>query len=54
MYEIIYDFGDEKNIVEKFKGNWSELQDYLKKMKNEGCYNIDAAAIYKEEDYGDE
>lgn len=45
MYEIIYDYDDERNIVEIFEGSWSELQDYIKKMRETGCYHIDAAAI---------
>lgn len=51
-YYIIYDYdngvlgyGDdyveEKNLHEEFVGSWSELQDHIKSMKQDGCYNID-------------
>lgn len=44
MYEIIYDFcseySDEHNLYETFVGSFDELQDYLKTMKRNGCYNI--------------
>lgn len=49
MYEIIYDYdgGDYecRNIVETFEGSWSELQDYLKSMRKNGCCNISANYI---------
>ena len=50
MYQIIYDYCSdegytETNIVEDFKGAWSELQEYIKTMRKNGCYNIVAAAI---------
>lgn len=56
-YEIIYDYDnsaldydggyfEEKNIREEFTGSWDELQDYIKSMKKNGCYNIDAVALY--------
>ena len=45
MYEIIYDYEDEKNIRETFDGDWTALQEYITKMKENGCYNIDAASI---------
>lgn len=45
MYEIIYDYEDEKNIRETFEGDWMALQEYITKMKENGCYNIDAASI---------
>lgn len=49
-YEIVYDYTSEEdsvaeNCVEIFEGNWLELQDYIKKMKEQGCYNIDANLI---------
>ena len=47
MYEIIYDYEDEKNIRETFEGDWTALQEYITKMKENGCYNIDAASIYQ-------
>jgi len=50
IYEIFYDFTDDggyenRNIHEVFEGSWSELQDCIKSMKQNGCYNIDAVAI---------
>lgn len=50
MYEIIYDYTDEsgyefRNIMETFEGTWTELQDYIKQMKENGCYNIDANSL---------
>lgn len=42
MYLIIYDYKDERNIRETFYGSWSELQNYIKRMLKNGCYNIDA------------
>lgn len=50
MYEIIYDFTDDcgyenRNITETFEGSWTELQNCIKSMKENGCYNIYAAAI---------
>lgn len=48
-YEIIYDydneFGTERNCIETFDGDWYELQEYIKAMKDNGCYNISATAI---------
>ncbi len=46
MYKIIYDRCDpygneERNISEWFNGNWFELQDHIRVMKTNGCYNID-------------
>ena len=29
MYEIIYDYEDEKNIRKKFDGDWTALQEYI-------------------------
>ncbi|MBO6270974.1 MAG: hypothetical protein J6N19_17735 [Clostridium sp.] len=49
MYEIIYDYDNEydteRNIMETFTGDWFELQDYIKQMKANGCYNISASAV---------
>ena len=50
MYEIIYDYCDEDgyeqhNLTETFEGDWLELQAYIKEMRHEGCYNIDANCI---------
>lgn len=52
MYEIIYDYEDEKNIRETFEGTWTELQDHIEQMRENGCYNIDATDLlqgYEEE-----
>lgn len=48
-YTIFYDYCpddgyDEKNLQEDFTGTWYELQDYLKQMRINGCYNITAVA----------
>lgn len=55
MYEITYDycgeFEEEHNIRETFKGTWSELQEYIEQMKENGCFNIDAACIDDEDEY---
>ena len=49
MYELIYDYcddySDEHNIYEVFEGSWTELQDYIKQMKANGCYAISATYI---------
>lgn len=50
LYEIMYDYTDEggneeKNIREEFEGTWTELQDYIKQMRKNGCYNITAAEV---------
>lgn len=48
-FEIVYDYCSEYdeayNIRETFFGTWSDLQDYLKRMKESGCYNIDVAEV---------
>lgn len=48
-YEITYDYSgeysDEYNIRETFVGSWTELQDYIKNMRRNGCYNIYAACV---------
>lgn len=48
-YEIIYDYDNEfyteYNCVETFEGDWDKLQEYIKTMKSNGCYNISATAI---------
>ena len=45
MYEIIYDYEDERNIPETFEGSWTELQEYIKEMRATGCCNISAASL---------
>lgn len=47
MYKIFYDFTDDygntaSNCYEFFEGDWFELQEVIKKMRKNGCYNIDA------------
>lgn len=44
-YEITYDYEDEHNITETFEGDWTELQEYIKKLRETGCYHIDAASL---------
>lgn len=48
-YEIIYDWSGEYdealNITERFDGSYEELQEYIKQMKKNGCYNITASLI---------
>lgn len=49
-YELFYDYCnedgyEERNINETFEGSWGELQDHIKQMKKQGCYNITATAI---------
>ena len=52
-YEIIYDYCDEwtedTNICETFDGTYDELQDYLKQMKEAGCYYFSVSCIGEEE-----
>lgn len=53
VYEILYDYDDEsgeiyRNNSETFEGTWSDLQDYIKQMRRNGCYNIDANEVYEE------
>lgn len=54
VYDIIYDYSDdysdERNIRETFCGSWTELQDYIKNMRRNGCYNIYAACVDDSED----
>lgn len=49
MYEIVYDYDDGWNEyrdnVETFEGSWSELQDHIKQMRRNGCYNIYATSV---------
>ena len=49
-YSIIYDYTDDggyesRNNVEYFNGTWLELQDCIKRMRRQGCYNITANAV---------
>ena len=36
---------EEHNIRETFVGTWTELQEFIKEMKENGCYNITATCI---------
>ena len=50
-YEIIYDYEDEHNICETFDTeSWTDLKEYLKQMRKNGCYNIDASFLYEYEE----
>ena len=58
VYRIVYDYTDEegyesRDIKEEFEGTWSELQDYIKQMRRNGCYHIDACLLYYDEDVYD-
>ena len=58
VYRIVYDYTDEegyesRDIEEEFEGTWSELQDYIKQMRRNGCYHIDASFLYDDEDVYD-
>lgn len=54
VYEIIYDFSNDytdiHNISERFEGSWVELREYIEQMKQDGCYNISATALYDYEE----
>jgi len=55
IYEVIYDFTDrygneERNIAEDFAGSWTALQDFIKDLKESGCYNITASCIREGDD----
>lgn len=59
VYEITYqididdfDFGRTYCECETFTGYWDDLQEYIKELKRNGAYRIDAACI-KEEDEDD-
>ena len=48
-YTIFYDYDDEegntyRNCQETFCGSWTELQDYIARMKQGDCYNIDVGS----------
>jgi len=49
VYEIVYDYDDgwseSRNNVETFEGSWLDLQDHIKYMRRNGCYNITAESI---------
>ena len=50
MYDIIYDYTDDsgyecRNNVETFEGSWFELQNHIRQMRRNGCYNIVATSV---------
>ena len=51
-YEIIYDYCDEWtedfNIGTTFEGSHSELEDYLKQLREAGCYHFSVACVCDE------
>lgn len=50
-YEIIYSIDEiNANLSDIFKGTWTELQERIKRMKNNGCYNIEATCIDAEQE----
>lgn len=53
LYEIIYDYSDDDydacNCTDHFEGTWSELQEVIKRMRENGCYHIDANCISEED-----
>ena len=64
MYEIIYDIDyiveedmygdcvyDTTTCKETFTGSHIELLDYIKQMRDGNAYNIEAYALYDDEDY---
>lgn len=44
-YEIVFDYDDERNIRDEFTGCWDDLQKCIRRMRENGCYNIEAACI---------
>lgn len=49
-FVIYYDYTDDYgyeccNCQDVFYGDWFELQEYIKTMRRNGCYNIDAVAV---------
>lgn len=45
MYEITYDFENERNLIEYFEGDFDALKAHIRKMRAQGCYHIDAACL---------
>lgn len=50
IYDIVYDYTDDTgaelvNIHEEYTGSWSDLQEYIKLMREHGCYNVEATVI---------
>lgn len=59
MYAIFYDYTDESgyewhNCQETFYGEWSELQEHINNLREQGCYNIDAEYIGDPYEYNEE
>ena len=54
VYEITYDYCSrdglswDENIRERFEGSWGELQDYIRELRYNGCFNITASAVGEE------
>ena len=48
-----YGYADTHGECERFDGTWQELQDYIKVLKRNGAYMIDANHLfdYEEDDY---
>lgn len=50
-YKIYYDYSsalmdyEDTDLEEEFEGTHAELLDYIKAMRREGCYNIEAVAM---------
>lgn len=53
-YEIVYDYEDATDIRDEFTGDWFALQDCIQRMRENGCYNIEAACIDDSDDGDDE
>ena len=49
-YEIVYDYDDERNIRDTFTGDWFDLKDCIRRMRENGCYNIEASCIDDSDD----
>ena len=53
VYEITYDYCSEEgyeetNITERFEcETYQQLKDYIKQMRKNGCYNINASFLYE-------
>ena len=57
-YVIFYNYTDDggyewRNCQDTFYGTFSQLQECIAGMREQGCYNIDASEIYEpeEDDY---
>ena len=51
IYEVMYDYCsddgyyEERGIVENFEGTHVELQEHIKNLKENNCYNISACEV---------